>query len=156
MDRRPATLLGVEAEPEHSTKRKSCLSTVSITPKRFKRKGICKPSISALPKPSPTDVSNISNPKIPEHLRPYWKSLLSEEFNPHPPAPSFTENNRYLPVLSPEDYFHKIKIQEYLFQGSEEGYISEYEPLEPTTTNFSQKREIITKIPLPTDHLKKK
>ncbi|GFT80177.1 piggyBac transposable element-derived protein 3 [Nephila pilipes] len=232
----------------------SCLSTVSITPKRFKREKMCKPSFSASSTHSPIDVPNISHLKIPEHSRrPYWKSLLSEEFNPLPPAPSFIENNRYLPVQSPEDYFHnhtsvrqfikgkpnpcglkifvatapdglpldffiyegsgdkivndsadndikeldtggkvvlrlsenlppgyfaiaaswieyrrhkamssaqkfdylafRIKIQEYLFHGSEESYTSEYEPSEPPTP---QKRKINAKVPLPSDHLRKK
>ncbi|GFS42960.1 hypothetical protein NPIL_244201, partial [Nephila pilipes] len=77
-----------------------------MTPKKFKRKRICKPSISASSTLSPIDVQNISTPKIPEHSRrSYWKSLLSEEFNPLPPAPSCIENNRYLSVLSPEAYF---------------------------------------------------
>ncbi|GFT57088.1 hypothetical protein NPIL_128181, partial [Nephila pilipes] len=72
-----------------------CHSTGSITPKRFKReKNICKPLLSASSSPSPIDVPNIWTPKIPEHSRrPCWKSLLSEEFNPLPPASSYVENN---------------------------------------------------------------
>ncbi|GFT76521.1 hypothetical protein NPIL_534701 [Nephila pilipes] len=114
---------------------------------------MCKPSISATSAPSPIDVPNISIPKIPEHSRrSYWKSLLSEEFNPLPPAPSYIENNRYLPVLPPEDYFHKIKIQ-YIFHGSEEGDTSEYEPSKPSTP---QKRKTNAKVTLPSNHLRKK
>ncbi|GFS94677.1 hypothetical protein NPIL_488881 [Nephila pilipes] len=47
----------------------------------------------------------------------------------------------------------EVKIQEYLFHGSEEGDTSEYEPSEPLT---SQKRKMNAKAPLPSDHLKKK
>ncbi|GFS83566.1 hypothetical protein NPIL_487201 [Nephila pilipes] len=99
------------------------------------------------------------------------KSLFSEDFNQLPPAPSYIENNRYLPVLSPEDYFHKdfaiaaswieyrrhkakssapksdylsfrIKVQEYIIHGSEEGDTSEYEPSNPPSP---QKSKMIAK-----------
>ncbi|GFT66754.1 hypothetical protein NPIL_507951, partial [Nephila pilipes] len=86
-----------------------CPQTVLSTPKIFKRKRTCKPSISASSTLSPIDVPNILTPKIPEHSRrTYWKSLLSEEFNPLPPAPSCIENKRFLSVLSREAYIQSM------------------------------------------------
>ncbi|GFT04044.1 hypothetical protein NPIL_165421 [Nephila pilipes] len=47
----------------------------------------------------------------------------------------------------------RITMQEYLFHGSEEGDTSEYEPSEPPSP---QKKKINAKVPLLSDHLRKK
>lgn len=58
------------------------------------------------------------------------------------------------PKIDLLDYLEfRVKIQEYLFHGSEECETSEYEPSEPPTP---KKRKNNAKVPLPCDHLRKK
>ncbi|GFU36188.1 hypothetical protein NPIL_347861 [Nephila pilipes] len=71
-------------------------------------------------------------------------------------AASLNEYRRHKEMSSApkSDYLaFRIKIQEYFFHGSKEGDTLEYEP---SQSPAPQNRKMYSKVPLPSDHLKKK
>ncbi|GFU14152.1 si:ch211-255f4.7 [Nephila pilipes] len=88
-----------------------------------------------------------------------WTIRIIMHFIDFAVAASWIEYRRHKAMSSApksdylDNFAFRIKIQKYFFHGSEEGGTSEYEPSKPPTP---QKRKLNAKVPLTSNHLRKK